>query len=327
VSTPVSGPVPGGYAGGDVLAEVVRSGFTEGYHRGSVVVLDPAGVAVSVAGDVTAPVFPRSANKPMQAAAMLAAGLDLADPADLALACASHYGEPAHVRRVRAMLAAGGLSEADLRCPADLPLAVDARDDLVRARVAPAPVYMNCSGKHAAMLLTCRAAGWPTDGYLRAEHPAQVAIRAGVQRLVRQEAAAVGVDGCGAPVLAFSLVALAGAVQAVAEAPAGTPAGRVADAMRAYPELGSGTGGDDARLMRAVPGLLAKGGAEGVHAVAVPGIGAVALKIDDGTFRARLPVLVSALARLGLTGPALDALAEVPVLGGGQPVGRVRAVW
>ncbi len=315
------------YSGGDVLAEVVRSGFTEGYHRGSVIVLHAARAVVSAAGDVTGPVFPRSSNKPMQAVALLAAGLVLPDPADLALAAASHCGEPFHIARVRAMLASAGLSEVDLRCPPDLPMAVSARTELIRAGVAAAPVYMNCSGKHAAMLLTCQAAGWPVAGYLALEHPLQQAVRAEVQRLVGEPAAAVGVDGCGLPVLAFPLVALARAFLGLVGAPDGTGERRVADAMRTHPEVCSGTGAEDARLMRAVPGLLVKGGAEGVLAAALPGVGAVALKIDDGADRARLPVAVSALARLGVRPAALTELATVPVLGGGTAVGAVRATW
>jgi L-asparaginase II len=136
------------------------------------------------------------------------------------------------------------------------------------------------------------------------------------------------VDGCGAPVFAFSLNALAGAYLRLVSAPAGTPERAVADAMRGYPELVSGTRADDATLMRGLPGALAKGGAEGVLAVAVPGVGAVALKVDDGAMRARFPVLASALRRLGITVPGLAEHAEgVEQLGGGQVVGTIRALW
>jgi L-asparaginase II len=127
--------------------------------------------------------------------------------------------------------------------------------------------------------------------------------------------------------MAISLVGLAGAFLNCVSAQSGTPERTVADAMRAYPEMMSGTDADDAVLMRGVPGLLSKGGAEGVHAVAVPGIGAVALKIDDGAMRARMPVLVEALRRLGLESAVLDELNETPVLGGGAQVGGVRCVW
>jgi L-asparaginase II len=145
--------------------------------------------------------------------------------------------------------------------------------------------------------------------------------------LAGESVGGTGVDGCGAPVLALSLRGLAAAFLRLVSAAPGTVERRVADAMRAHPELVSGTEGEDTRLMRAVPGLLSKGGAEGVQAVAVAGVGAVAIKIDDGAMRARMPVLVSALRRLGVTGPVLDEYAEVPVLGGGRRVGSVRSVW
>jgi L-asparaginase II len=319
------------YAGGEVLAEVVRSGFVEGFHRGSVAVLDASGRLVASAGDVHGAVFPRSSNKPMQTVGMLRAGLRLDDEADVAMASASHAGEPFHVTRVAAMLSAAGLSPADLRTPADLPLGEVARVDLLRAGGGAAPIYMNCSGKHAAMLATCLAAGWPVDGYREPGHPLQIALRAAVEDVAATSAAAEGVDGCGAPVLALPLSALAAAFLRLVNAPAGTPERRVADAMRAHPELVSGTTADDAKLMRAVPGLLAKGGAEGVLAVALPGVGAVALKIDDGGMRARMPVLAAALRPLlaPATADAVDALAEVPLLGGGRPVGGVaaRRLW
>lgn len=308
------------YRGGVPVAEVVRSGFVEGWHVGSVVGLGADGERRLVIGDADGPIFPRSSNKPMQAVAMLRAGLRLDDPADLALVAASHYGEPMHVDRVRTMLGRGGLTEDELGCPPDLPLSESAR----RAVPGPARVLMNCSGKHTGMLLTCRAAGWPLDGYLDPEHPLQLAIHDTVSELAGEKIAATGVDGCGAPVLAFSLTGLARAFLTLVESQPGTAERSVADAMRSHPELVSGTGADDARLMRAWPGLLSKVGAEGVLAVAVPGVGAVALKIDDGASRARVPVLVAALARLGVANPDLTALAEVPLLGGGRPVGQIQ---
>jgi L-asparaginase II len=320
-----------GYVGGELLAEVVRSDFTEGYHRGSVAVLDAAGRAIAAAGDVTGPIFPRSANKPMQAVGMLRAGLSLADPADLALAAASHRGEPMHIERVRAMLAAAGLTEDDLACPPDLPIGADARAAVLAAGGGPERVLANCSGKHTAMLRTCQAAGWPLIGYQLFDHPLQVALEATVEELAGEPAAAVGVDGCGAAVFAMSLVALAGCFLRLVSAPEGTHEAAVADAMRAYPELVSGTGDPEARLMREIPGALVKGGAEGVLAVAVPDVGAVALKIDDGARRPAMPVLASALRRLGVTAPVVADLAEhaegVEQKGGGRPVGTVRALW
>jgi L-asparaginase II len=177
------------------------------------------------------------------------------------------------------------------------------------------------------MLLTCLAAGWPTDDYWQPSHPLQIVIRDAVEDLTGEEVAAVGVDGCGAPVLAVSLTGLARAFLRLVSAEPGSVEAAVADAMRAHPELVAGTGAEDTRLMHGVPGLLAKGGAEGVLAVAVPGAGAVALKIDDGARRARMPVLVRALRELGVVAPVLDEFAESPVLGGGAEVGAVTAVW
>lgn len=309
------------------LAEVVRSGFVEGVHRGSVAVLDSAGAPVSGAGDVTSPIFPRSSNKPMQAIGMLRAGLPLTDPADVALASASHAGEEFHVERVTALLRGAGLTEEALHCPPDLPVGEAAREAVLRAGGGPTRTLMNCSGKHTAMLLTCLAAGWPLDGYWRPEHPLQHRLTAAIEEFTGEKVAAVGVDGCGAPVLAVSLTGLARAFLRLVSAEPGTVERTVADAMRAYPELVGGTQADDTRLMRGVPGLLAKVGAEGVIAAAVPGVGAVALKIDDGAGRARMPVLVSALRRLGVEAPVLIEYAEVPLLGGGLPVGAVRPVW
>src|SRR2546421_809372 len=319
------------YAGGELLAEVVRSGFVEGYHRGSVAVLDARGGAMAGAGDLTGPIFPRSANKPMQAVGMLRAGLVLDDPADLALAAASHRGEPMHIARVRAMLRAGGLTEDDLACPPDLPIGLDARAAVLAAGGGPERVLANCSGKHTAMLRTCQAAGWPLNGYQLADHPLQVALEATVEELAGEPAAAVGVDGCGAAVFAMSLVALAGCFLRLVSAPEGTHEAAVAHAMRAYPELVSGTGDAEARLMLEIPGALVKGGAEGVLAVAVPDVGAVAVKIDDGARRPTMPVLASALRRLGVTAPVVVELAEhaegVEQKGGGRAVGTVRALW
>lgn len=320
------------YAGGELLAEVVRSGFVESWHPGSVAVLDADGALVDSAGDPYGAIFPRSSNKPMQAVGMLRAGLRLPDPGLLALAAASHSGEPAHIDGVRAMLRCGGLDEAALGCPPDFPIGEEARQSWLRAGRGKESIAMNCSGKHSGMLLTCLAAGWPVEGYREPDHPLQKHLRSTVEDVAGEEVAATGVDGCGAPVFALSLRALAAAFLKVVSAEPGTAERTVADAMRAHPDLvgGSGPEREDSRLMRGVPGLLAKGGAEGVMAVAVPGVGAVAVKIDDGSKRPLGSVVVATLRQLGLDGPVLDELVSPPaatVYGGGVPVGAVRVVW
>ena len=308
----------------EVLAEVVRSGFVEGRHRGSIVALDAAGSVAFAVGDVSSPVLPRSSNKPMQAVGMLRCGLDLAGEL-LALAAASHSGEPRHLAGVRRILAGAGLDEHALQTPPDWPVGDDARLAYVRSGAEPTRVAMNCSGKHAAMLATCVAAGWPVATYRDPAHPLQRALRATLEELAGEPVAATAVDGCGTPLFAISLTGLARAFARLVLAPPGSPERRVADAMRAHPGYVGGEGRDVTLLMSGIPGLLAKDGAEGVYAVALPDGGAVALKIDDGAQRARPPVMVAALRRLGMSAPVLDDLAETLLLGGGVPVGAVRA--
>jgi L-asparaginase II len=282
------------------------------------------------AGPVDAPIFPRSANKPMQAAGMLRCGLD-ADGKLLALAAASHSGEDFHVAGVREILSRAGLTEDDLQCPRALPREEVFQREFLREGGEPGRVHMNCSGKHAAMLATCAAAGWPTATYTDPGHPLQVALRQAVEDLAGERSAAVGVDGCGAPALALSLAGLVRAFRALVTAPPGTPERRVADAMRSHPEWTSGSLRPERALMATVPGLLVKAGAEGVQAFALADGSAAAFKIEDGSARAREPVTVALLRRLGVTtGPgvpdsALDEIAAVPVLGGSRVVGVVRA--
>ncbi len=306
-----------------VVAEVVRSGFTESRHRGAVAGLGADGGQVISVGRTDVPFLPRSANKPLQATAMLRCGLNL-DGELLALAAASHSGEDFHVDAVRKILSGAGLSEDDLRCPASWPLHVPTAHRLIARGEPMSRIRMNCSGKHAAMLATCAQNGWPTAGYTDPGHPLQRAIRRTVEELAGQRSTATGVDGCGAPLFALTLAGLARAFRTLVLADPGTPERRVADAMRAYPEWTSGTDRDERRLMSAVPGLLLKSGAEGVDAFALADGHAGAIKIDDGGQRARNPVTVAALRHLGVLVP--DDLATVPVTGGDAVVGAVRAV-
>jgi L-asparaginase II len=313
------------HARSEVLAEVVRSDFVESCHRGSVVALDADGSELWRVGDPDRPVFPRSSNKPMQAVGMLRAGLQL-DGELLALASASHSGEAFHLDGVRRILAGAGLDESALRTPPDYPVDEQEKAAFIRAGLAPSPIAMNCSGKHAAMLATCVANGWPLVSYPAPDHPLQQALHDTVADLAGEDIAAVGVDGCGAPVFALTLPGLARSFSRIATAPAGTAEARVAAAIRAHPKWVGGTRRDVSTLIATVPGLIAKDGAEGVFAVALPDGRAVALKIDDGAQRARPAVMVAALRRLGVDVSGLDDLATTPLFGGGRRVGEIRSV-
>lgn len=311
----------------ELVAEVWRGDFLESVHHGTVAAVNAEGRLVFGVGQPDALAYPRSSNKPFQALAMVRNGLDL-DGELLALAAASHSGEPFHIDGVRRILAGAGVPENDLQCTADLPLGEAAMADLLAAGGHRAPIYMNCSGKHAAMLATCVINHWPTTDYLAPDHPMQRASRAAVERLAGEPVRHDAIDGCGAPLYAISLVGLARAFRGAVLAGPATPERRVADAMRAHPEYVSGTDRIDTDLMAGVPGLLAKGGAEGVQAVALPDGRAVALKVGDGDLgqRAAGPVLVAALRRLGVEAAVLSRYAESPLLGGGHPVGAVRSL-
>ncbi|MGV9344144.1 asparaginase [Streptomyces spiralis] len=309
-----------------VLAEVVRSGFVEGRHRGSLVVLGADGAVEHAWGEVTAPVFPRSSNKPMQAAGVLRAGLDLAGER-LALAAASHSGESFHRDLVRKMLDEHGLSPERLRCPPDLPLDQEEREVWLAAGAGRDRVAMNCSGKHTAMLAACALREWPLESYLDPAHPLQQLIHRVVEEAAEEDVAAVGTDGCGAPLMAISLTGLARAYRSFVLAAPGTAERRVADAMRAHPEYVAGTRRHDTWLMREVPGALSKVGAEAVQAVALPDGRALALKIDDGAARALGPVLARALTHMGVDAPVIQRIAHAPLHGGGRVVGETRATF
>jgi L-asparaginase II len=313
-----------------VVAEIVRSGIVEGHHYGSVVALRADGSVEWSAGDVTSPVLPRSSNKPIQALAMVEQGLDL-PPDLLALACASHSGETHHLEGARRILVDAGLDESALQTPPDWPLDEAAREAMLRAGGEKSPLAMNCSGKHAAMLATCVQNGWDTATYLDRQHPLQLAIRATFERMTGEQAQ-VAVDGCGAPLLSTSLVGLARAFSRLAVAADG-PAHRVAEAIRAHPEYVSGTTRDERTLLTAMPGSIGKAGAESCYAVALADGRAFALKTDDGGGRARPIVMAAALQQSGVTSEewvdteSVRKTGEHVLLGGGRPVGEIRACF
>ena len=273
--------------------------------------------------------FPRSSNKPVQAAAMRACGLAVEGEL-LALASASHSGEDFHVTGVRKILAGAGLTEDALQCPPALPMDEPILWRFLGEGGRPDRVHMNCSGKHAAMLATCVAVGWPTETYRDPDHPLQREIKAALGRLAGEDVAATGVDGCGAPLFAIPLTGLARAFRALVLADPDSAERSVADAVRAHPAWTSGTNRSERELHQAVPGLLVKSGAEGVQAFALADGRAGAVKMEDGAPRA-IPAITVALLRAigadradGVNRDALDQIATVPVYGGGQVVGGIQ---
>ena len=300
------------------VAHTTRNGVVESIHFGTVVCLDEGGDVAWSAGDPGAAVYARSSLKPLQATAMLAAGLPI-EGEELAIACASHFGQAQHTAVVERLLRRFGLSPASLQNTADLPLDRACAAALIRDDLGPASIYQNCSGKHAAMLATCVVNGWPTESYLEFDHPLQrhitdhLAVAAG-------GVVHTGVDGCGAPTAMVSLTGLAGAFRDLAIRRSAAYV-----AMTSYPQLVAADAHEDTRLMRAVTGLVSKGGAEAVGVVATAGGRAIAVKIADGGERARLPVLLRALTSLGVE-VAAGAVPVPPILGHGRPVGETIAL-
>lgn len=305
-----------------VLVELDRGGRVESWHRGRVLVLAPDGSTDIAVGDPERVILPRSTAKPAQAAAMVALGLDIPEPL-LALAAASHSGEPRHLDGARDILGRAGLSEADLRCPPAWSMSPPSAHAPDQRGTGPLRISHNCSGKHAAMLATCVAEGWPTGDYLSPDHPLQQAILASLRRLASGPVHHVATDGCGAPVAELSMMSLARLGQAIAQSGPGAPEHAVYRAMTQYPEMTSGAGRPEARLMQAVPGLLAKVGAEGVFLAVLASGQCIVTKIDDGADRAAAVVVAHVLTLLGICDPAVRAVANPAVLGGGKRVGSL----
>lgn len=302
------------------IAVATRSAWDESLHHGVGVALDSAGRRLATVGDPDLVVYPRSCLKPMQTHAMIGVGLELTSE-QLAVACASHDGSAVHLAAVRSILERFGLDEADLANTPGRPYGDEARALAREAHAEPSSLQQNCSGKHAAMLATCRVNGWSTDDYLAPDHPLQVAIVAGIEAL-GATVHHIGVDGCGAPTHAISLQHLAVAFSALA-----SPESAVGQAMAANPEMVGGPTRDVTRWMRAIANLVAKEGAAGVMAAGLADGRAVAFKIADGSDVARRAVTPEALRSLGVDvdGIAPDTvdLVAVPVLGHGRVVGHL----
>ncbi len=256
---------------GPIEVEVRRGGTVESRHRVHAAMVDRSGRVVRAAGDAELVCFLRSAAKPIQALPLARARPDL-DDRDLAIASASHLAQPPHLEAVRALLAKAPAAEGDLECGGG--------------------IVHNCSGKHAGMLALCRAEGWPTSGYRLPEHPCQQAMLAAVEEALGGPPLATATDGCGVVTFAYALERMAGAFARFETLSEGA---RVADAMRAHPELVRGPGATDTRLMQLRSGWLAKGGAEGLLCAGDGRGMGVALKVEDGAGRALGPALAAFL--------------------------------
>lgn len=333
---------PGATARAAPLAHVLRGGEVESIHRGHVAVVDDRGRLLAWAGDPASMIFPRSAFKPFQALPLVETGAFARSglgPDALALMAGSHSGTDRHVALARTILAAANADESALRCGSQPPFDAATAEALRASGEAPTPIRHNCSGKHAGMLLLARSLGAPLATYTDPDHPVQ-------RRIFDRFAALVGeafvdpvpaIDGCSAPTprmqlrtLAYSFALLGRGHDATGEELAALTV--IRDAMRAHPELVAGEGRLDTLLMRAVPGSVAKAGAEGVHAIALPdrGIG-IALKIEDGSSRALGPAVVSTLEALDVIG-AVERAALAQYAGerlrnfAGIEVGEIRGI-
>ena len=300
-----------------VLAKLVRSGLVESTHSGHLILINADGTDLLTLGDVDAEMYPRSAIKSLQAAAMVRSGLNLNDE-QLALVCASHGGTVRHQEVALEILQSVGLTESDLQNTPDRPLDHEAR---IAWGAKPATsLAANCSGKHAGMLATCVTKGWDIRNYLDIDHPLQIAIAKEITELTGQKINRVSTDGCGAPLFSMSTrsIAVAARNMRINNDPIFT---KLINACLKHPEMILAEGAFDTRIMRAVPGLFVKGGAESVMLASLPDGRAIAWKISDGSNRVNGPLMKAALAKFGITieGENID------VLGGGTLVGSLSA--
>jgi L-asparaginase II len=319
-----------------ILIELTRGALVESTHAGVVAVARADGGLVAAVGDAAAPVFPRSAIKPLQALPFLETGAVERfglGPAEIAVACASHSGTPRHVAVVEGLLAKAGLTPAVLGCGVHEPFDAAVARDMIRRGERPTSLHHNCSGKHAAMLATAAHLGEPTDGYWLPGHPVQVRIRRVLEDMTgcSLTAEVCGIDGCSVPNWAMPPAALAGAfarfVSGVGLVPQrARDCARIFEACTVHPDLVAGPGRFDTLVMQRLPGrVLVKTGAEGVYCGALreSGLG-FALKIDDGAKRASEAVAAHVIARFH---PEAQEAAPDAVLRNwrGIDVGRVRA--
>jgi len=323
-----------------ILVELTRGPLPESLHSGAIAVSDAKGTLRFALGDVERPIFPRSALKPVQAVPLLESGaaeaFALSDE-EIALACASHSGEPMHTERVAAWQKRIGCSVADLACGPHRPIHEPTANAMVERGEKPTPLHNNCSGKHTGFMTLARQLGAPVAGYQLPDHPAQRAVERTLKEMGGLSGELpYGVDGCTVPNFAVPLKSLARAMAQFADTSAlpqtrAAACRRIAAAMNGHPDLVGGTGRFCTMLMRENPGLAVKTGAEGVYVGIVPELGlGAALKIDDGAGRASETAMAALLIALGAINDsgAAASFARAPVLNTrGATIGQRRAVF
>jgi L-asparaginase II len=314
------------------LAVVVRNDFVESRHTGSAIVLAPNGTILRQIGNPYAPILPRSAMKPFQAVALLTTGLELTNP-EAAIAMGSHSGTPQHVELITSMLMRSGLQPENLQCPKAWPSDTHARDQRVRNNTGPSRLTMTCSGKHAAMLMACVHNKWDISHYLQPDHPAQTHIREMIERLTGEKITTTAIDGCGAPVHAMSLHALARGTQRIATAEATSPfalfrnAAKLRHSVLENAWAVDGPGSINTLIIEQL-GVFMKWGAEGMMIMSAPDGTTATLKVLDGTLRAATIIALALLTQShSLSTAHVAALLpqlHLDILGGDQIVGSIR---
>jgi L-asparaginase II len=301
---------------GEVLAKVIRGDLVESLHLGHLIVLNADGSTYLSKGSPELPIYPRSAIKSLQAAAMLKAGLKVEEN-ELAIICASHSGSQSHIDLVTKMLTSRDISISQLKNAVDKPLGE--KEKIAWGEKVPSQLAQNCSGKHAGMLITCQQNGWDMKSYLDLDHPLQVAIKNEIEELSGEKVSAVSIDGCGAPLFAISLIGLARAISNLVKSK-DDPYKQIVLACTKYPDLVAGDGRLTTRMMQAVSGLFMKEGAEGVQVCALSDGRVIAIKIIDGSWRPVAPIIMEIFNRWGVDMPD----ESVKIYGGDSLVGEIK---
>ena len=314
----MSNPLSQDRAQGEVIAQIIRNGLVESEHCAHFVMLNADGSIHKAKGAIELPIFPRSSVKAIQAAGMLRAGLKLSSE-QLALVCASHSGSQRHLDIVASILHDCGLDVSALRNTVDRPIGEEERR--VWGLNPATSLAQNCSGKHAGMISTCVANGWDVESYLSPDHPLQQGILRELETLAGEKTVNTTADGCGAPLFAISTLGFARAFRAMTIST--DPIHQeIMAACRKHPELVAGEGRLTTKLMREIPGLFMKEGAEAVEVATLPDGRTLVFKIIDGSQRAFGPIISSALSEWGIETSDLS----VVISGGGVPVGAIIAV-